>query len=48
MGENHNSISAIDGSVYVKNREIIVKNPENNGKLAIISPPSRGELYINE
>jgi hypothetical protein len=27
---------------------IIVKNPENNGKLAIISPPSRGELYINE
>lgn len=48
MGENHNSISAIDGSVYVKDREIIVKNPENNGKLAIISPPSRGELYINE
>lgn len=48
MGENHNGISAINGSIYVKNKEIIVKNPKNNGKLAIISPPSRGELYINE
>ncbi|WP_291647836.1 flagellar assembly protein A [Clostridium sp.] len=47
MGENYEKINNIDGSIYVKDKKIIIKNPVGNGKYASISPPLNGELYIN-
>lgn len=47
MEENYDKINNIDGSVYVKGKRIIVKNPVGNGEYATISPPLNGELYIN-
>ena len=47
MEENYDKINNIDGSVYVRDKRIIVKNPVGNGEYATISPPLNGELYIN-
>lgn len=47
MGENSNEICDIDGSVAIKNKKIIVKNPEKKGKLATIYPPKKGEILVN-
>lgn len=47
MGESYNKAYDIDGSVAIKNREIIVKNPKKKGKPATIYPPKKGKLLIN-
>lgn len=47
MEGNYTKINSIDGSVHIKDKKIIVKNPIGDGKYATISPPSNGNLYIN-
>ncbi|WP_195264840.1 MULTISPECIES: flagellar assembly protein A [unclassified Clostridium] len=47
MEENYNKVNNIDGTVYVKDRKIVIRNPVGNGKYATILPPINGELYIN-
>ncbi|MDU5109493.1 MAG: flagellar assembly protein A [Clostridium sp.] len=47
MGEGKRGTESKDGSICVKNGEIIVKNPINKGEYAIICPPSKGSLFIN-
>ena len=47
MGENYNKICGIDGSIAIKNKKIIVKNPEKKGKIATIYPPKKGEILVN-
>lgn len=47
MAEGKIGIESKDGSISVKNGKIIVKNPIHKGEYAIISPASKGSLFIN-
>lgn len=46
MYENEKTISE-DGSICVKNKKIIVKNPAGSGDDPVITPPLKGDLFVN-
>lgn len=45
--DDNEKIINCHGSIYVKNKEIIVKDPIGNGNFPIINPPTKGKLYID-
>ncbi|VYU42390.1 DUF342 domain-containing protein [Clostridium tertium] len=47
MYEENMKVESKDGSICVKDNKIIVKNPMEKGEYAIITPPSKGSLFIN-